>query len=232
MMGFDALNDAERRVLGLLGAGHTAKSIAVELDLTVNAVNERLREARRKTGAASSRELARSWAAQENGDEQIGLGAPSPPANPPVGTRSVRTRMPNGVTVAMIVAAIVLASAATRLFPPQAAVPPGTPSARYHAQLLAEPIDMRWAPNAEVALQSLYAPLAGMGEVNVRCGATLCEVAAELTEPALAQEALAAKPLLARVRHAGFSDQFSFETRSHGEEIRFVAFWRRAPGRG
>ena len=68
------LNEAERRVLRLLAEGHTAKSIAAELGTTTAAVNERLREARRKTGAGSSRELARQLRAQENRHEQMGVG--------------------------------------------------------------------------------------------------------------------------------------------------------------
>jgi DNA-binding CsgD family transcriptional regulator len=72
------LNDAERRVLRLLSEGHTAKSIASALDTTVPAVNERLREARRKTGVGSSRELARSLKAQENQDKFIGVGKGRP----------------------------------------------------------------------------------------------------------------------------------------------------------
>jgi|GEM_PF-5918098 len=54
------LNDGEAQVLQLLSAGHTIKTAAVELGLTENAVNERLRSARRKTGAQSSRDLARA----------------------------------------------------------------------------------------------------------------------------------------------------------------------------
>jgi DNA-binding CsgD family transcriptional regulator len=71
------LNEAERRVLLLLAEGHTAKSIASELDTTAAAVNERLREARRKTGVGSSRELARLLKAQENRHEQMGVGRQS-----------------------------------------------------------------------------------------------------------------------------------------------------------
>jgi DNA-binding CsgD family transcriptional regulator len=74
------LNEAERRVLRLLGEGHTAKSIATALDSTEAAVNERLREARRKTGVGSSRELARLLKAQENRHEQLGVGNRSLPA--------------------------------------------------------------------------------------------------------------------------------------------------------
>ncbi len=67
------LNDAEQRVLRLLAEGHTAKSIARELETTPTAVNERLREARRKTGVGSSRELARLLKTQENRHQQIGV---------------------------------------------------------------------------------------------------------------------------------------------------------------
>ena len=48
------LNEAERQVLLLLAEGHTAKSIANELSSTPAAVNERLREARRKTGVEAA----------------------------------------------------------------------------------------------------------------------------------------------------------------------------------
>ncbi|HET6407092.1 MAG TPA: sigma factor-like helix-turn-helix DNA-binding protein [Chthoniobacteraceae bacterium] len=50
------LNEAEREALRLLAEGHTAKSIAGLTGRSVAAVNERLREARRKTGIGSSRE--------------------------------------------------------------------------------------------------------------------------------------------------------------------------------
>ncbi|KSB91597.1 hypothetical protein AS593_18230 [Caulobacter vibrioides] len=81
------LTDAERRALVLLARGHTAKSAAVELGVSEGAVNERLREARRKTGVGSSRQLARLAAGdarpldsepQETWDEKIGVAAPRP----------------------------------------------------------------------------------------------------------------------------------------------------------
>ena len=46
----DRLNPVERELLVLLGRGHTAKSIATLKGLSVPAVNERFRAARRKTG--------------------------------------------------------------------------------------------------------------------------------------------------------------------------------------
>ncbi|MEG3091802.1 LuxR C-terminal-related transcriptional regulator [Sphingomonas sp. PB1R3] len=57
-MPFD-LTEKEAAVLRLLACGHDVKSAAVELGLSVHTVNERLREARRKTGASSSRGAAR-----------------------------------------------------------------------------------------------------------------------------------------------------------------------------
>ena len=47
----------ERSVLDLLARGHTAKNIAAETGMSVHAVNERLREARAKTGVGA----AASW---------------------------------------------------------------------------------------------------------------------------------------------------------------------------
>ena len=46
----ETLTDREREVLRLLLAGHTAKSAASELDLSVHTINDYLREARRKLG--------------------------------------------------------------------------------------------------------------------------------------------------------------------------------------
>lgn len=76
-----ALTDREKATLRLLLAGHDAKSIARELGLSVHTVNERLREARRKLGAASSREAARRLAESEGavlqnlGDARLGVPA-------------------------------------------------------------------------------------------------------------------------------------------------------------
>ncbi|MBW8304912.1 MAG: helix-turn-helix transcriptional regulator, partial [Brevundimonas sp.] len=60
----DRLSDRERDLLTLLAQGHTAKTIARSRSLSANVVNEHLRSARRKTGASSSRELARLVAGQ------------------------------------------------------------------------------------------------------------------------------------------------------------------------
>lgn len=74
------LTPGERQVLALLAQGHTAKSVAALTGASLHSVNERLREARRKTGVGSSRELARRLAEgpQENRDEQIGVAQARP----------------------------------------------------------------------------------------------------------------------------------------------------------
>jgi DNA-binding CsgD family transcriptional regulator len=64
------LNDRELEILRLLTAGHTVKSIAVQLGRSEASINERLRDARRKTGVGSSRELARMVDAMKFGDAQ------------------------------------------------------------------------------------------------------------------------------------------------------------------
>lgn len=57
--GYEALTEKEKHTLRLLLAGHDAKSMARHLGLSVHTVNERLRDARRKLSATSSKEAAR-----------------------------------------------------------------------------------------------------------------------------------------------------------------------------
>ncbi len=83
--GYQALTERERETLRCLFAGHDAKSIAREFDLSVHTINERLRGARRKLGVSSSREAARLLAERESlspysspyssVDREIGLAA-------------------------------------------------------------------------------------------------------------------------------------------------------------
>lgn len=72
---FAGLTERELEVLRLLAAGHTAKTIAHRLGRSETSINERLRDARRKTGVGSSRELARILDAQEVWDKKIDLSA-------------------------------------------------------------------------------------------------------------------------------------------------------------
>ena len=100
------LNAAEERVLRLLAQGHTAKSIATTIGSTPAAVYERLREARRKTGVGSSRELARLLLAQEVGDQILGVASPAEP------TMSVVSRsraVGSGNRKVMVMTALLLA---------------------------------------------------------------------------------------------------------------------------
>ncbi|MDR6626033.1 hypothetical protein [Caulobacter segnis] len=121
------LSDAERRALLLLSQGHTAKSAAALLDTTEAAVNERLREARRKTGVGSSRELAR-LVSQETRDEKIGVAGRD--AHAAVGRRvlNLRARWPVilGVSALVILASVVGAVTALAVSG-QAAPDPATP---------------------------------------------------------------------------------------------------------
>ncbi|WP_082745676.1 helix-turn-helix transcriptional regulator [Erythrobacter sp. CCH5-A1] len=78
-----ALSEKELEILRLLAGGHTVKSIAAQLGRSEAAINERLREARRKTGVGSSRELARMLAEQKVWDRKIDLSPPADPAEAP-----------------------------------------------------------------------------------------------------------------------------------------------------
>lgn len=80
------LNAAEIEILRLLASGHTIKSMATHLGKSEFAINERLRDARRKTGVGSSRELARMLDAQEIWDRKIDLSPP--PGEGDAGDRS------------------------------------------------------------------------------------------------------------------------------------------------
>ena len=124
--GLDGLTDREREVLHLLLAGHTAKSIAAELDLSVHTVNDYLRDARKKLGVSSSREAARilgeqeSCAPQKLAPEQIGMEEAAAIENNPKSPNEAgeKSRLPwiigGFVMIATaIAAAMVFASAGT-----------------------------------------------------------------------------------------------------------------------
>lgn len=163
--GLSRLNEAERRVLHLLAEGHTAKTVASELGTTVAAVNERLREARRKTGVGSSRELARLLRAQENRHEQIGVGSRSAFMRLLSPSDAEPWRPHTGV-FAMIALFLVAAAGATALMtqaPPTESkidpligepLPSGPAPADLHAKIRAEPRDSKWAPHMESAVRA------------------------------------------------------------------------------
>ena len=202
-----ALNDAERGALELLAEGHTVKSIADLTGRSVAAINERLREARRKTGVGSSRELARLLKAQKNRDEKIDLSAARATAavlEPEDGQRSRGPSRKGWIVMALILigalaAALIApevkqapaaggARQAAGHVPPdpllEASLPSGPPdTAELHDRLRKEERDDAWAREIEPALRGRYSAIPHVndrGEVRVTCAATLCEVANEL----------------------------------------------------
>lgn len=71
MTGLQALTEKEKETLRLLVDGHDAKSMARHLGLSVHTINERLRDARRKMSASSSREAARQLREMERQNPQF-----------------------------------------------------------------------------------------------------------------------------------------------------------------
>lgn len=99
---FAGLTDRELEVLRLLASGHTAKSIAAQLGCTETAVHERLRDARRKTGVGSSRELARLLDAQKIWDNFLDLPAAPEPVNPSIQPDPARPNRSKGQIIMLI----------------------------------------------------------------------------------------------------------------------------------
>lgn len=195
------LNDAERTVLRLLAEGHTAKSIANSIGSTPAAVNERLREARRKTGVGSSRELARLLRAQENRHEQFGVATDTA-----VGaSQSHQGAKPRHQAMGVIAMIAFLGAAAAAIFMtahspvarpvPQTITDPelGTfevvgPTWLYRG-IRQEDRDATWAVAAEQTLRERYNMVRFFGEkpqlLRVICEHQTCEVAAVIPEPKL-----------------------------------------------
>lgn len=187
------LNEAERRVLRLLAEGHTAKSIATELGTSAAAVNERLREARRKTGIGSSRELARLLKAQENRHEQMGMaGPPAPVASVRSGAKTWRRQ--TGVFV-MIAFFLVMAGAA-------AALHQESDPTDFHAKVRTETPDRSWAEPAEATIRARLMKIPPIGRdgnvLRITCGVTLCEVAGTLAAEGQPSTGADPKPQLRR----------------------------------
>lgn len=194
------LNPGEREVLRLLGDGHTAKSIASLTGRSVVSVNERLRQARRKTGVTSSRELARLLKAQKNRHDEIGMVF----AAPGTASSTPRTFTARGVIVMsslLIAAGISFAlqfQPARQDAPQQQAVPavqkdplirdifpPADQDPRRLSELVrTEARDPVWADSAEAALRARYAGLVRQGRLEllrVACAKSACEVIGTIT---------------------------------------------------
>lgn len=98
----EALTDKELEILRLLTAGHTVKSIAARLGRSEASINERLRDARRKTGVGSSRELARHLAAQKIWDKNFDLQTHGSTADAEPDRPSPRRSASKGTSIMLI----------------------------------------------------------------------------------------------------------------------------------
>lgn len=142
----DALTDKELEILRLLAGGHTVKSIAARLERSEASINERLREARRKTGVGSSRELARRLDAQKIWDKNIDLSAAAYPSEIEAGPPSGRGRWSKGLMMMLI--AIPLAAAGLLL-------------------TATNPFERRETPGPAVATAAEESPLAGRWSLDI-----------------------------------------------------------------
>lgn len=143
MTGLQALTEKEKETLRLLVDGHDAKSMARHLGLSVHTINERLRDARRKMSASSSREAARQLREIERQDPQFladrvlgdaaaatGMGGLRAPA----GTRRMSRRfgwIAGGIFMSISLALFALASLSGTAEAPAASKPaaPAAPAA-------------------------------------------------------------------------------------------------------
>ncbi len=243
------LSDTERGILRLLAEGHTAKSIASLTGRSVNSVNERLRDARRKTGMGSSRELARRLREQENRDEQIGVAEGAEPSSDRPETPGTPARPIVKGSIMAFGTLIVLAAVALSVTDhgqQQPATDWGTAVKQtaggfnpksLHARLLAESRDDAWASAAEAALHARYATVetVAQGEaLRITCASTVCEVAGtaqpNASGGAIARmmQALQSPPVTERFERLSLDDAaHSFRFNDSGTPITFAAYWMR-----
>lgn len=244
------LNDAEREVLALLASGHTAKSIAALTGRTEGAIHERLRDARRKTGVGSSRELARLLREQENWDENNGVDARTPAGAGlagPAGGHRRRTLI--GFTMIAIIATLgvaVLSLSAPQVTlqtPPSAtadpifdaAIPPSNSTPQtLRRQFESETRDPIWAPKTEAALSAAYHSVDGLAPgLRVHCARTLCEVIGQSTAGSTARlnrtmQALQGRRLISTLSRVGLDSPTQGFGESGKTRFAFVAFWASA----
>lgn len=139
--GYQSLTEKEKQTLRLLLAGHDAKSMARTLGLSVHTVNERLRYARRKLSASSSREAARLMRDTEEtpphslGDKRLGdapaAAAAQQGARPGAGSLSIpRIAWPiGGLAMIVFLAAALALSASPQTQDPTEPAPSGATTA-------------------------------------------------------------------------------------------------------
>ena len=186
------LTKNERQVLRLLAEGHTAKTIATELAVTPTAVNERLREARRKTGVGSSRELARLLRAEEG--EEIAPFFETEMVEPTDWWLDKRLWALLAFLLALLAAALALTlrpnppkAGPTRerlIFDPYLGTFKPQGPAWLYAVVRQEQRDTNWAPRTEALLRSRYSKIGLLSApgttLRTRCGNSVCEVAASI----------------------------------------------------
>lgn len=210
----DRLSPGEREVLVMLARGHTAKTIGTSLGISVAAVNERLRSARRKTGAGSSRELARSLA-QENRDDFLGVGEATG-ATASSGGKAPARRWNSRRNVMVAAGALIAALALSQIIKPDVVQTPALPTVagvpgpeadivsrmaagpdarQLRMRLQDETRDETWAAATEAGIRAAYGQIPGVARsVNtlaVTCAATLCEVVGR-TRPAASTDDITA----------------------------------------
>jgi DNA-binding CsgD family transcriptional regulator len=192
------LNDSERRVLRLLAEGHTAKSISNLVGSTPLAINERLREARRKTGVGSSRELARLLRSQENRHNQIGMVSRprSSPADPLIAADPWR---PQTGVIAMIAIFLITAAGAVALM----TEPPTSTFDPLYRGVMAEqddPVEVFTSPKTRQASDQM---LAGEGS-RAMLRSLYAKVRSEPQDPAWASvNERALRALFSAIPHIG-----------------------------
>lgn len=122
--GYDELTEKEKETLRLMARGHDAKSAAIALSLSVHAINERLRAARRKLAVTSSREAARLVLEHEDPENSVeeDLGgcrwgthgdlAPAPETRQPGGWGEGRKAalLTGGILMSLLAAALLLSA--------------------------------------------------------------------------------------------------------------------------
>lgn len=108
IISFEGLTDRELEVLRLLASGHTAKTIATQLDCSEASINERLRDARRKTGTGSSRELARLLDAQKFWDKKIDLSTTAPTDEDSVQPTNLGLKSLKGLSIMLFITPVAI----------------------------------------------------------------------------------------------------------------------------
>jgi DNA-binding CsgD family transcriptional regulator len=138
-----ALSARELEILRLLTAGHTVKTIAARLGRSEASINERLRDARRKTGVGSSRELARQVAAQKFWDKNIGLSPQSSTTDEALQRPNLARPSSKGTIIMLIaMSAVAAAIAIASAGPPQSDATSQSVQAAATAQL---PLVGKWS---------------------------------------------------------------------------------------